>query len=176
MTQPRFRGNLDYKTEFSAVISGMFDNLIADRQARIAAVQALVEEYFVCVGEVPEGSELDRLADLILNEELTDKHPDKVTRTEYPFLSESQFARRRNNETSLDRAAESLDANGVDHRKPTRRLRNKWEDAFVDENAQIRNADRQRHYNAFKYGKKRYTGGGLRFLQWGEKSYESVPI
>ncbi|MBU8715408.1 hypothetical protein KM924_23175 [Brevibacillus parabrevis] len=176
MTQPRFRGNLDYKTEFSTAVTGMFDNLIAGRQARIYAAQTLVDDYFACIGEMPEGTELERLADLILNEELTDKHPDKVTRTEYPFLSESQFARRRNNETSLDRAAESLDANGVDHRKPTRRLRNKWEDAFVDENAQIRNADRQRHYSAFKYGKNRYSGGGIRFLQWGGKSYSNVKI
>lgn len=44
--------------------------------------------------DILSSAQLEQLADYLLAEELTDPHPDKVTRTEYPILTASQLKRR----------------------------------------------------------------------------------
>ena len=58
------------------------------------------------VGELPEPKQLERLADLLLYEELSNTHPDKMAREEYPIMSEHQLSRRHSGEVSMKVAEE----------------------------------------------------------------------
>lgn len=90
-----FRGQTDYKTAFATAVTELIERQIPDRQARIEAIDALINEYVEAVGERPDKRWLYRLANEILREELTDKHPDKMARVEYPVMSDTQLERRR---------------------------------------------------------------------------------
>lgn len=175
-TPKYFCGHADYKSAFSAAVSELITQRIEDRAERMATIQTLVTEYIESVGLNPDVGELERLANEILYEELTDDHPDKMSREEYPIMSEDQYERRRKDEVSFERLSDSLANDEMDYRKPTRRPRSGYENAFVDDRAKSRNLDRQRHYNAFKYGKLRYSGGPIRYLEFGDKTYESERI
>lgn len=61
--------------------------LITSRQERLQASDDLVEAYVSYTGKRPDSTALGRLATLILRDELTDPHPDKMTINEYPILS-----------------------------------------------------------------------------------------
>lgn len=165
-----FRNNADYKSAFSTAVDELIARRIEDRTERMAAIQALVTEYIDSVGMTPDVDELERLANEILYEELTDDHPDKVTREEYPILSERQLERRRNNEVSYDQLPDTLATDGRDYRKPTRRKRTVREMMFVDEHAKSRNRERNQRYSAFR------RGGAMRPLEYGGKWYASVKI
>lgn len=67
---------------------------IEDRAERIAAVGAWTDAYIDKHGQRPPAQQLELLADYILREELADKNPDKMTREEYPIMSEWQRVRR----------------------------------------------------------------------------------
>ena len=57
-------------------------------------VHELLESFFNYIGEYPKPALLTMLSDYILFDLLKDNHPDKVTREEYPILSERQLQRR----------------------------------------------------------------------------------
>ncbi|MBY0023770.1 hypothetical protein J2W97_000847 [Paenibacillus jamilae] len=135
----------DYKTEFHDAVAELIAEGIADRTERMIAIQALIDAYVNSIGEVPEAAELERLTDYILREELTDTHPDKMTRTEYPIMSKYQEDRRRENEYE-DVLAESYDVNGVNYAKPERRHRIERENRFVEKLAQRKNRARKAQY------------------------------
>jgi hypothetical protein len=124
------------------------------REVRLGNVEALVEDYYAKTGEMPDAIALERLSDLCLYEELTDPNPDKMTTEEYPIMSEYQFDRRDNRESSVGDAIDNSAADGRKHLKPTRRSRTDYENRFVDKKAKTRNIDRKREYNAFINGKK----------------------
>lgn len=139
----------------------------ADRTQRIALIDVVTYDYMTehaafnqriisawedggCRGERPalvgvNSALLERLTDAILHEELTDTHPDKVTNTEYPFLSEWQFEVRRNRETSL-KMAEEYGSDGCNYSEPKRRRRSRYENWSVDAHAKIRNKERAAQY------------------------------
>lgn len=58
-------------------------------------INELCEEYTAEVGETPDSRELQRLANEILREDLTDKRSNKVQEDEYSFLSDTQKKRRK---------------------------------------------------------------------------------
>lgn len=60
------------------------------RQERIEAIEAITETYTITLEYRLDSRTLERMANLILNEELTDRHPDKMTRNEYPIMSPQQ--------------------------------------------------------------------------------------
>lgn len=72
-------------------LRGGRDIIVADR---IAEVSGWIDAYIDENGVRPPAHRLDELADYILYDELTDTHPDKMTREEYPIMSEWQRARR----------------------------------------------------------------------------------
>lgn len=119
------------------------------REVRLVKIEALTEDYFANTGAFPDGATLERLADLCLYEELTDPNPDKMTDEEYPFMSEHQFDRRDNRESSVGDAIDNSAADGRKHTKPTRRTRTDYENRFVDKKAKIRNRDRKKRYVEF---------------------------
>ncbi|KYC67186.1 hypothetical protein [Heyndrickxia coagulans] len=94
------------------------------RQARFAAIEQLTEEYMAATGRRPDPAMLDRLATLCLYEEITDPHPDKMARDEYPIMSDTQEEERHDDEVSL-KWAESVATDGRDYAKQTREYRRK---------------------------------------------------
>lgn len=142
----------NYKAAFNEAVTDIIAEDIVDRGERILAVRALIDAYVDSVGETPDDAQLERLTDYILREELTDMHPDKVTNTEYPFMSDWQLELRRDRETSL-KVAEETGTDGRDYREPKRRRRTGYENWHVDTHAKIRNRERAAQY-------KRDTGPG----------------
>ncbi|MDQ0174399.1 hypothetical protein [Bacillus chungangensis] len=108
-----------YTEDFQRYVDELYENPIADRQKRIETVDQLINDYVQATGKRPAGAQLDRLATLILREELTDMHPDKMSRAEYPLLSPSQQGRRHSGERSF-KLAEEVATDGRDYRLPTR--------------------------------------------------------
>lgn len=80
------------------------------REHRVQFAEALTEQYFADHEFIPEGTVLDRLGTLILQDELADAHPDKMTREEYPLLSEDQSERRNEKEYKVSEMHYGKDA------------------------------------------------------------------
>lgn len=94
MTAYDFTG--DYKTKLSDIITRIESHVKATtRDERKAAIEEVTDAYIEQTGVSPDSRALYRLADVILHEELTDRHPDKMTREEYPIMSERQIYSRR---------------------------------------------------------------------------------
>jgi len=123
-----------------------------DRNDRIKEINALVEAYHDSVGKSPDSTALERMANLIIYEELTNPHPDKMTREEYPIMSETQREERIKSEAS-EKLAEEYGADGRNYKVPTRRKRSSYEEKFVDRAARARNKERKNRYNDFVKGK-----------------------
>ena len=131
--------------------------LESDRSVRIAEMDRLIERYFSERGEMPENAQIERLADLCLREELTDINPHQMSVIEYPFMSETQMARRQEGvhkrksqagEVPL-KAAHDFGMDGARYKPQTRRKRNTSENIAVDKAAKSRNAERNRIYREF---------------------------
>jgi hypothetical protein len=118
------------------------------RETRILEVERITEWWYRETGAMPDDKQLERLADLLLHEELTDTHPDKVTKTEYPFFSDSQFDERYRAEASF-KLAEEQGVDGRNHKPPVKRRRSNREDYIVNKKAKSKNKERQRQYNEF---------------------------
>ena len=85
----------DYKKGFILAVNELVSKAPEyTREQRITLVEKLTDAYVDRVGERPDPSQLHRLADVILREELTDMHPDKMTINEYPIMSDSMRERR----------------------------------------------------------------------------------
>lgn len=101
---------------------------------RCASVDVLCEAHYAQLGRMPDSNVLERLASLILFDELTDTHPDKVTREDYPILSDSQLEEREKGEYLLDDVVFGRDAT-IGHKTTT----------YEDDNGVMRSA-RKRLY------------------------------
>lgn len=142
---PKFRGDSDYKTSFEHAATCLIDAKIEDRDERMTAVQALIDEYVAVIGERPDGTTIEQLTDYILFEELEgDMRTDKIN-DEYPILSERQMARRFERECGLE-VAENYDTEGRNRATPIRRRRTAKESRFVDKLAQMKNRKRSAQY------------------------------
>lgn len=106
-----------------------FKNERTARQKRMAFAQQLTDAYVDYHGNRPPTSVLDRLATLILQDELADKHPDKMTRNEYPLLSASQADERYKDERSM-RAADDVATDGFDYRPRNRDSNRHFREVF----------------------------------------------
>lgn len=130
---------------------------LRDRSERITVVSIILDSY--------DTNETDqqKLSDFLVIEELTDTHPDKITREEYPFLSDTQLARRRygvhrkNDGNGIREVpyhlAENYGTDGRNYNYPERR---KWtwkEGMYVDDNAVSRNKVRRKTHREFITGK-----------------------
>lgn len=78
-------------------ITALFDEYYAGEtippNKRIERANDLIEKYIEVIGERPPASVLSRLATYILLDTLTDSHPDKMAREEYPIMSYGQTGR-----------------------------------------------------------------------------------
>ncbi|MGE9877946.1 hypothetical protein [Bacillus velezensis] len=149
------------------------------RQERIEAITALSDAYFDSTGEHPEQSALERMANLVLYEELSDSHPDKVARTEYPIMSDEQLARRKegkhrkkNDNPRIEvplSIGQNFGTDGKNHSYPVRRQRSERESAYVDKASLSKNKSRRRKYRKFISGKS--PGQFTVNIASGEKTY-----
>lgn len=101
------------------------------RDHRIEFTKQQTEEYFSDRGEMPSPSVLERMATLILQDELADATPWKSQRNEYHIQSERE---------ELDyykglvakQVPDTMTATGADARTPHRRKRTPAENAHID--------------------------------------------
>lgn len=101
------------------------------REHRMQFAEQLTEQYFADHEFMPDGTVLDRLGTLILQDELADTHPDKMTREEYPLLSDSQADERYKDERSL-KAAQDVATDGADYRVRTRDSNRRIREVYGD--------------------------------------------
>ena len=71
-------------------------------EQRAELVEQLTEEYYGLTGKFPDKWVLERMSNIILVEIIKDRTPDKLSRTEYPFLSDRQALTRMKRELSLE--------------------------------------------------------------------------
>lgn len=82
----------DYKKQMESYVTELEANVHAmTREERMQEIETLTDAYVAQTGKRPDVSVLERLANVTLHEELSDTHPDKITRNEYPILSERQY-------------------------------------------------------------------------------------
>ncbi|PRT35340.1 hypothetical protein [Bacillus wiedmannii] len=147
--------NGDYKMQFETYVNTLITSLresdssaISNRDVRAEEIKSLTDAYVGVVGERPEPKQLERLADLLMHEELSDSRPDKITLEEYPILSEYQLDRRRANEVPLI-AAEEYGTDGRNYKPPLRRKRTRKETWKIDRDAKSKNMERRKKYREF---------------------------
>lgn len=75
---------------------------------RIEAIDVLFDAYIEQTSEVPDGVQVQRLGNWLLLEDMTNNHPDKVSREEYPFLTKRQLRTRYNRERADESIQETL--------------------------------------------------------------------
>lgn len=108
-----------------------FKRTQTDRASRMDFSNRLTEQYFAINDKIPPVTVLDRLATLILQDELADATPWKSQNNEYHIQSERE---------ELDyykglvakQVPDTIAASGVDMRTPTRRRRTPAENAHID--------------------------------------------
>lgn len=113
-------------------ISSAFDDykqVCTSRVWRIRYAEDLTELYFEKHGKMPPTSILDRLATLILQDELAARDLYKMKRNEYPLLSARQQERRHEDERSI-KAAQDVATDGFDYRTKTRDSNRRMRELF----------------------------------------------
>lgn len=111
---------MTYKTKFIELVDAIITNIkrrktedslrfgyngagydLHDRSARIELIRSITDDYVTNHGELPDAAELERLADAILDEELTDQSSRKIANVEYPHQNAGQRKRRSLREVPL---------------------------------------------------------------------------
>ena len=123
-----------------------------DRIQRIEEITALADAYFDSAGEHPDSIALERMANLVIYEELSDTSKNKMKSTEYPIMSDRLEKTRRSGETS-EKMAEEYDKFGKYQGKPVRRRLSTYEGIQVDRRAKSRNSERRKRHSDFVKGK-----------------------
>src|SRR5690606_41855481 len=109
VTELSLEFNGDYKAqmdEVTSLLEAMTPYLT--REQRISLIEEVTDAYVNQVGEKPDGNVLYRMGNMILHEELTDIHPDKMTINEYPLISQRQLERRRANREREKRSGHDI--------------------------------------------------------------------
>lgn len=147
--------NGDYKTQFETYVNTLIttrresdSDAISNRDVRAREIKSLTDAYVGTVGERPEPKQLERLADLMLYEELSNAHPDKMAREEYPIMSDHQLSRRHSGEVSM-KVAEEYGVDRRNYKPPVRRKRTRRETWRIDRDAKSRNEVRRKAYREF---------------------------
>lgn len=109
---PRYDGIFCNGTNYKATFIKEVEVILALRMElsdRMKIIDELLMAYVGQTGEVPDTNQINRLTDCILREDLQNHHPDKVTKTEYPFLSGGQQKLRSRREIPTDTSRMSSD-------------------------------------------------------------------
>lgn len=125
-----------------------FRDTLANRQLRIQIIENLTDCYFAATDASPDAKQLERLADAILCEELTDQRRNKMQTVEYSFMSTWQLDARHEKEYA-EVLADGHGADGRNYNRPTRRVRTGREHHAVNKQAKSRNDARKAKYREF---------------------------
>jgi hypothetical protein len=103
----------NYKVRMDKEVSKLLSLLDVNGQPpsmeiRKQAIEAICDAYIEQTGEIPDGVQVQRLGNWLLLEDMTNNHPDKVTREEYPFLTKRQLRTRYNRERADETIEEKL--------------------------------------------------------------------
>jgi hypothetical protein len=91
----KFQRGTNYKETFTQEVEQLIrQDLTVEFKNKL--VQGLTDAYVDAIGEVPDSYELQRLATWIVEDKTNDPH--KVSKTEYPILSEDQVKLRNRRE------------------------------------------------------------------------------
>lgn len=92
----RFTG--DYKETFNEMVTNLLslqeEGASPSIESRKVIIEIMTDEYIKQTGQTPDGVQVQRLANWLLLEDLSNNHPDKVTREEYPFMTKRQLRTR----------------------------------------------------------------------------------
>ncbi|HAM79630.1 hypothetical protein [Ornithinibacillus bavariensis] len=143
----------DYKLKLNEVIDNLYENKSKmDRNQRMWLVQYYTDEYFRQVRERPDVSALNRLATLILDDEITNPDVYKMTHMEYPIMSHRQEVRRNKAQVSI-KWADEVGTDGKNYRQKSRemnrRKRNIMNEHIDGADINARNKERWRRYLEF---------------------------
>lgn len=119
------------QTTHNAITSAFndFKRVGTARIWRMGYAEELTELYFERHSKIPPITVLDRLATLILQDELADIDLYKMKRNEYPLLSARQQERRHGDERS-PKAAQDVATDGTDYRIRTRDSNRRMRELF----------------------------------------------
>ena len=88
-----FEGNYkEVLDEYTKLLEGSTN--CNPRDFRMYIIEAMTDAYIEQTGQRPDVAMLERLTNVILHEELSDKRANKMSLVEYPIMSESQYDRR----------------------------------------------------------------------------------
>lgn len=107
----------------------LFKAYETDREERLKFADDLTERFYAQHGEAPSSAVLERLATLILQDELADRDRMKMRNTEFPILSADQEKRRNRGKRSIT-AAEEIAADGLNYRIKTRDSNRRMRECF----------------------------------------------
>jgi hypothetical protein len=93
--------NSNHKKEFTYYSQKLINSDILSED-RNSCIDELVAAYIEQMDQRPPQFDLENLANFILRENLTNKHPDKLSREDYPILSDRQQLTRKNKEFVKD--------------------------------------------------------------------------
>ena len=80
------------RENLSEAINQLYRNApTLSREEMIALTKMITDKYMEQTGNQIPPRFLEQLASLLLHEELTDQHPDKMSREAYPIMSEHQY-------------------------------------------------------------------------------------
>lgn len=85
----------DFDISFRKATKALYESNISVEE-KLAEVEKMTEGYYVETGEFPSDTMLEKLADVLLSDELRNPDSFKVRRTEYPILSTDQMKRSKN--------------------------------------------------------------------------------
>lgn len=132
--------------ELEPKITGIIRRNIMDRSVRVKLVQALIHSYQRKMGMSPNASQLERMADYILQEEHKAPHSYKMSYHEQPFMGGGPYQYGHQKLSSFHIAEEHGFA-GIPYSTPKRRQLTRQEGIFFDEQTKIRNEERALQYS-----------------------------
>lgn len=87
----------NHKEQFSKYVEELVERDLPI-QERMILIGELTESYVSKFDKRPHSKDLELLADYLLKEHLQDKNPDKMTKEEYPVMSDRQKRTRKSKE------------------------------------------------------------------------------
>lgn len=102
----------DYKTRLGKEVTQIMalkteDGIPPSVEVRKAIINAVFDAFIEQTGKSPDGVQVQRLANWLLLEDLTNNHPDKVTREDYPVLTKRQLRTRYHREKADENIPET---------------------------------------------------------------------
>lgn len=98
----------DFDISFRNATSALYKSEMITED-KVIEVEKMTEGYFAATGEYPSAVMLEKLADVILSEELKDTSMTKLADNEYPILSDKQIDRRKTGRYSRKASSFTVD-------------------------------------------------------------------